>query len=140
MRGITKPTPPRDVYPETPTASVPPAHSYRAALIGCGRMGAFIDNEGTSPRAFSHAAGYLACARTELRTQRRSKMRMLRRLAGRFRRHPEGPGRTGYLHTPAATLAYGVRKRVELARAIQRDVLDCARHPERHPARRRQAG
>ena len=40
--------------------------TYRAALIGCGRMGAFIDNEGTSPHAYSHAAGYLACPRTEL--------------------------------------------------------------------------
>ena len=29
-------------------------------------MGAFIDNEGTSPHAFSHAAGYVACPRTEL--------------------------------------------------------------------------
>ena len=29
-------------------------------------MGAFIDHEGTSPHAFSHAAGYLACPRTEL--------------------------------------------------------------------------
>ena len=29
-------------------------------------MGASIDNEGTSPYAFSHAAGYVACPRTEL--------------------------------------------------------------------------
>ena len=41
--------------------------TYRAALIGCGRMGAFIDNEVPKDRgAFSHAAGYEACARTEL--------------------------------------------------------------------------
>ena len=51
---------------ETPATSAPAPHRYRAALIGCGRMGAFIDNEGTSPHAFSHAAGYLACPRTEL--------------------------------------------------------------------------
>ena len=29
-------------------------------------MGAFIDNEGTSTHAFSHAAGFLACPRTDL--------------------------------------------------------------------------
>ena len=40
---------------------------YRTALIGCSRMGAFIDNE-TPPdhAAYSHAAGYEACARTEM--------------------------------------------------------------------------
>ncbi len=43
--------------------------TYRAAVIGCSRMGAFIDNE-TAPhpytRPYSHAAGFSACARTEL--------------------------------------------------------------------------
>ena len=43
---------------------------YRAALVGCGRMGAFIDNEVAGrPNAnlpYSHAAGYEACSRTEL--------------------------------------------------------------------------
>jgi len=40
---------------------------YRAALIGCSRMGAFIDNEvGPERRPYSHAAGYEACARTDL--------------------------------------------------------------------------
>ena len=41
---------------------------YRAALIGCSRMGAFIDNEGSENRrfAYSHAAGYEASSRTEL--------------------------------------------------------------------------
>ena len=37
---------------EAPARAVPAANRYRAALIGCGRMGAFIDNEGTSPHAF----------------------------------------------------------------------------------------
>jgi predicted dehydrogenase len=44
--------------------------TYRAAVIGCSRMGGFIDNEVVgSPVAvlpFSHAAGYMACARTDL--------------------------------------------------------------------------
>lgn len=40
--------------------------TYRAALIGCGRMGAFIDNELDDPFPYSHAAGYEACDRTEL--------------------------------------------------------------------------
>ena len=49
---------------DTPGAQAP--RRYRAALIGCGRMGAFIDNEVNSPHAYSHAAGYRACPRTEL--------------------------------------------------------------------------
>ena len=46
------------------------ARTYRAALIGCSRMGAFIDNEsgappGTQPPR-SHAAAFEACDRTEM--------------------------------------------------------------------------
>lgn len=44
--------------------------TYRAALVGCSRMGAFIDNEvrvvRPSPLPYSHAAGYEACDRTDL--------------------------------------------------------------------------
>ena len=41
--------------------------TYRAALIGCSRMGAFIDNEvPPEKRPYSHAAGYEACQQTEL--------------------------------------------------------------------------
>ncbi len=44
--------------------------TYRAALIGCSRMGAFIDNEQRGASRFrqpySHAAGFEACDRTEL--------------------------------------------------------------------------
>ncbi len=44
--------------------------TYRAALIGCSRMGAFIDNEVVERASvalpYSHAAGYEACQRTEL--------------------------------------------------------------------------
>ena len=44
--------------------------TYRAALVGCSRMGAFIDNEvAGSPSTilpYSHAAGYEACERTDL--------------------------------------------------------------------------
>ena len=40
--------------------------TYKAALIGCSRMGAFIDNEVPASRyPYSHAAGYEACDRTE---------------------------------------------------------------------------
>lgn len=46
------------------------ARTWRAALIGCSRMGAFIDNEvaGRDRIAlpYSHAAGYEACPRTDL--------------------------------------------------------------------------
>ena len=41
--------------------------TYKAALIGCSRMGAFIDNEVPAGRyPYSHSAGYEACDRTEL--------------------------------------------------------------------------
>ena len=44
--------------------------TYRAGVIGCSRMGGFIDNEivGSEgiPLPYSHAAGYTACERTEL--------------------------------------------------------------------------
>ena len=44
--------------------------TYRAALVGCSRMGAFIDNETRSSpsivQPYSHAAGYEACSRTDL--------------------------------------------------------------------------
>lgn len=44
--------------------------TYRAAVIGCSRMGGFIDNEVTgSPKhvpPYSHGAGFFACERTEL--------------------------------------------------------------------------
>ncbi|MGN6562653.1 MAG: Gfo/Idh/MocA family protein, partial [Thermomicrobiales bacterium] len=43
---------------------------YRAALVGCSRIGAFIDNEvigsPTTILPYSHAAGYAACSRTAL--------------------------------------------------------------------------
>ncbi len=40
---------------------------YKAALVGCSRMGAFIDNEAPEERGpYSHAAGYEACERTEM--------------------------------------------------------------------------
>ncbi|MGH2354120.1 MAG: Gfo/Idh/MocA family protein [Chloroflexota bacterium] len=43
---------------------------YRAVVVGCSRMGAFIDNETRSSRSivlpYSHAAGYEACERTDL--------------------------------------------------------------------------
>ena len=44
--------------------------TYRAAVVGCSRMGGFIDNEVVgSPKAalpYSHAAGCMACTRTDL--------------------------------------------------------------------------
>jgi predicted dehydrogenase len=44
--------------------------NYKAVVIGCSRMGGFIDNEivgrSESPPPFSHAAVYSTCGRTEL--------------------------------------------------------------------------
>lgn len=45
-------------------------NTYRAAVIGCSRMGGFIDNEVVgAPKhvpPYSHAAGFYACPRTDL--------------------------------------------------------------------------
>ena len=47
-----------------------PMKTYRAAVIGCSRMGAFIDNEVPDYEAiklpYSHAAGFFAEERTDL--------------------------------------------------------------------------
>ena len=67
---------------DTSAAHVP--RRYRAALIGCGRMGAFIDNEVTSPHAYSHAAGYLACPRTELVALSDPRAEVLERAGARY--------------------------------------------------------
>lgn len=44
--------------------------TYRAAVIGCSRMGGFIDNEVVGARKhvppYSHGAGFFACDRTDL--------------------------------------------------------------------------
>lgn len=44
--------------------------NYRAAVIGCSRMGGFIDNEVAGARKhappYSHGAGFFACTRTDL--------------------------------------------------------------------------
>lgn len=44
--------------------------TYRAAVIGCSRMGGFIDNEVVGARKhvppYSHGAGFFACERTDL--------------------------------------------------------------------------
>ena len=39
---------------------------YRACLIGCGRMGATIDDEVNDTLPFSHAAGYTAVDNVDL--------------------------------------------------------------------------
>ena len=63
--------------------------TYRAALIGCGRMGAFIDNESTSPHAWSHAAGYVACPRTELAALSDQRAEVMDRAGERYGVPPE---------------------------------------------------
>jgi predicted dehydrogenase len=67
--------------------------SYRAALVGCSRMGAFIDNEVVgSPSTllpYSHAAGYEACARTELVAGCDLRPDVLARFGARYRVAPE---------------------------------------------------
>jgi predicted dehydrogenase len=63
--------------------------TYRAALIGCGRIGAFIDNESTSPHAWSHAAGYVACPRTELAALSDQRAEVMDRAGERYGVPPE---------------------------------------------------
>ena len=63
--------------------------TYRAAVIGCGRIGAFIDNESTSPHAWSHAAGYVACPRTELAALSDQRAEVMNRAGERYGVPPE---------------------------------------------------
>jgi hypothetical protein len=67
--------------------------TYRAALVGCSRMGAFIDNEVVgSPSAqlpYSHAAGYEACARTDLVAGSDLRPDVLEQFGRRYRVPPE---------------------------------------------------
>ena len=66
---------------------------YRAALVGCGRMGAFIDNEvvgrTTSPLPYSHAAGYEACSRTDLVAGSDMRVDVLGKFGARYGVTPE---------------------------------------------------
>jgi predicted dehydrogenase len=66
---------------------------YRAALVGCGRMGAFIDNEVAGrPNAnlpYSHAAGYEACERTELVAGSDMRTEVLEQFGQRYGVSPE---------------------------------------------------
>ena len=49
---------------------LPMQATYKAAIVGCSRIGAFIDNEVIGRPdillPYSHAAGYEACERTDL--------------------------------------------------------------------------
>ncbi len=64
------------------------AKTYRAALIGCSRMGAFIDNETADNPSmvlpYSHAAGYEACARTDLVAGSDLRQDVLERFGSRY--------------------------------------------------------
>ena len=69
------------------------SQTYRAALVGCSRMGAFIDNEVRSSRSimrpYSHAAGYEACDRTELVAGADLRPEVLRAFGERYGVPPE---------------------------------------------------
>lgn len=64
------------------------AKTYRAALVGCSRMGAFIDNEHPNyppiPLPYSHAAGYEACPRTDLVAGAELRPEVLERFGARY--------------------------------------------------------
>ena len=42
------------------------ANQYRVCIVGCGRMGGTIDEEGEGALPYSHASGYTACNRTNI--------------------------------------------------------------------------
>ncbi|HEU5316251.1 MAG TPA: Gfo/Idh/MocA family oxidoreductase [Chloroflexota bacterium] len=64
------------------------AKTYRAAIVGCSRIGAFIDNEvmGRSDMVlpYSHAAGYEACERTDLIAGADLREEVLEAFGGRY--------------------------------------------------------
>ena len=63
---------------------------YKAALIGCSRMGAFIDNEVPARmRPYSHAAGYEACERVDLIACSDVRKEVMEQVGERYRIPPE---------------------------------------------------
>src|SRR5687767_2937478 len=62
--------------------------TYRAAVVGCSRIGAFIDNEviGRPDMVlpYSHAAGYEACPRTDLIAGADLRQEVLEAYGGRY--------------------------------------------------------
>ena len=103
---------------ETPATSAPEPHRYRAALIGCGRMGAFIDNGGASPHAFSHAAGYLACPRTVLVALSDPRAEVMNRAGERY----------------GVAAAHRYRDYREMLEREQPDIVSVATQPEQRAA------
>lgn len=96
--------------------------TYRAALVGCGRMGAFIDNEvvgrGSTILPYSHAAGYEACERTDLIAGSDMRQDVLDQFGERY---DVGP-------------AHRYTDYEELIRAEQPDILSIATQPHHRAA------
>jgi predicted dehydrogenase len=94
------------------------ARTYRAALVGCSRMGAFIDNEVIgSPSTllpYSHAAGYEASARTDLVAGSDLRLDVLEQFGTRYEVAPE------HLYTDYR----------EMIRREQPDIVSIATQPE----------
>jgi predicted dehydrogenase len=67
--------------------------TYKAAIVGCSRMGAFIDNEVAGRKdvvlPYSHAAGYEACDRTALVAGADLRPEVLDAFGKRYRVEPE---------------------------------------------------
>ena len=89
--------------------------TYKAALIGCSRMGAFIDNEVPAGRyPYSHAAGYEACDRTELVACSDLRPEVMAQVGERYGVPPEGQY-TDYR---------------EMMEQVQPDIVSVATQPE----------
>src|SRR5688500_18404359 len=94
--------------------------TYRAASVGCSRIGAFIDNEvqGRPDRVlpYSHAAGYEACERTDLVAGADLRPDVLEAFGGRY-------------DVPASRRYTDYKAMIEREKP---DILSVATQPEQH--------
>ena len=94
--------------------------TYKAAIVGCSRIGAFIDNEviGRPDMVlpYSHAAGYEACPRTDIVAGSDLRPEVLEAFGGRY-------------DVPASRLYADYREMIDRE---QPDIVSVATQPEQH--------
>src|SRR5688572_14574739 len=94
--------------------------TYKAAIVGCSRMGAFIDNEAIGRPdivlPYSHAAGYEACSRTDLVAGADLRPEVLEAFGGRY-------------DVPASRRYTDYRAMIEKERP---DIVSVTTQPEQH--------
>jgi predicted dehydrogenase len=94
--------------------------TYKAAIVGCSRIGAFIDNEVIGRPdivlPYSHAAGYEACSRTQLVAGADLRQDVLEAFGGRY-------------DVPASRRYTDYKAMIEREKP---DILSVATQPEQH--------